>query len=169
MMSLSAKDQLNELFVELNAKIEEINIQRRRDGDFGLTKARVQLLGQVSLLVHEAVSAVLSLAQTGDLDALLDMEYTVKKEFKIILQKQGLVYDEDSYLIWIPPGARFDLLFDLDHVMIEAIDPESALVSKAVKAPEKNRQLIRQAIAAEKFPTLVDRILENGGRLEDFL
>ena len=42
------------------------------------------------------------------------------------------------------------------------------LVSKAVKAPEKNRQLLRQAIASGEFPTLVDRILKHGGRLEDF-
>jgi len=54
-------------------------------------------------------------------------------------------------------------------VIVEAIDPESALVSKAVKAPQKNKQLIREAIASEEFPTLVDRILENGGRLENFI
>ena len=48
------------------------------------------------------------------------------------------------------------------------IDPESALVSKAVKGPEKNEQLVREAIASTKFPNLVQRILLNGGKLENF-
>jgi hypothetical protein len=42
-------------------------------------------------------------------------------------------------------------------------------VSKAVHAPQKNRQLIRQAIASGKFPDLVDRIIENDGKLDFFL
>ena len=42
-------------------------------------------------------------------------------------------------------------------------------VSKAVKAPEKNKQLLRQAIASSQFPNLVDRILGNGGKLESFI
>lgn len=41
-------------------------------------------------------------------------------------------------------------------------------VSKAVKAPAKNRQLIREAIVSGEFKTWVDRILKNGGKLEDF-
>ena len=49
------------------------------------------------------------------------------------------------------------------------IDAESALVSKAIHAPQKNKQLIRQAIASGKFPTFVDRIIENNGSLEFFL
>jgi hypothetical protein len=129
----------------------------------------VQLLGQISLLVNEKAAIELSLAQTGDLDALLTMDNIVKAELKKLLRIHGLIYDEDSYLIWIPPAARFERLFDFDHIVIESIDAESALVSKAVKAPAKNKRLIRQAIASEEFPTLVDRILANGGNLEKFV
>lgn len=164
----TTQEQLRKLFVELNDRIEEINRQRRGEGCFGVPKANVRLLGQMSLLSHERVSVILSLAQTGDLDALLRMEDVVKNEFKRLLREQGLVYDEDSYLIWIPPGAFFEELFDFEHLTVDAIDPESALVSKAVKDPRKNAVLIREAIASEKFPTLVQRILKNGGKLEDF-
>jgi hypothetical protein len=118
---------------------------------------------------HEQVSAYLSLVQTNDLDALLKMEYVVKVEFKKLLNEVGLIYDEDSYLIWVPPGARFDPLFDFETVEVHIIDAESALVSKAVKAPEKNKQLIREAIASGQFSSLLDRILASGGNLEDFL
>jgi hypothetical protein len=104
-----------------------------------------------------------------DLDATLDMDHNVKQELRAMLRDHGYVYDEDSGLIWIPEGTRFLLFLELDNIVVESIDAESALVSKAVKAPEKNRQLIRQAIASNQFPTLVDRILKGGGNLEEFI
>jgi hypothetical protein len=164
----SVKDQLHNLFIELDQRVEALNRERREEGLSVVAKASVRLLGQMSLLSNDEVSLLLTLAQTGDLDALLTMDWVVKEELKKILKKHGLIYDEDSYLIWIPPGAKFNELFDLAHVIVETIDPESALVSKAVKAPAKNKQLIREAIASDEFPTLVDRILKNGGKLEDF-
>jgi hypothetical protein len=121
------------------------------------------------LLVHEGAAAILNLTQTADLDAALTMDYSVKEELKSLLRNKGYIYDEDSNLIWIPEGAEFLPFLELNNVLVESIDPESALVSKAVKAPDKNRQLIRQAIASNQFPTLVDRILKNNGKLEAFL
>jgi hypothetical protein len=49
------------------------------------------------------------------------------------------------------------------------LDAESTLVSKAIYAPQKNKQLIRQAIKSGKFSALVDRIIENNGKLDFFL
>lgn len=162
------RDLISELFAELNGRIEGIDRERRSNGLLPVSKASVRLLGQVSLLSNERASAMLSLAQTGDVDAFLVMDHVVKEALTSLLLERGLIYDEDSYLIWIPPGTKFELLFNYKHLIVESIDPESALVSKAVKAPEKNRQLIREAIASNGFPKLVNRILENGGRLEDF-
>ena len=54
-------------------------------------------------------------------------------------------------------------------VRVKLIDPESALVSKAVKAPEKNKLLIVDATASEVFPNLVQRIVDNDGNIEFFL
>lgn len=161
--------QLAELFAELNDKVEALNQERGGQGLFPIGRAKVQILGQMSLLSHGRASLFLSLAQTGDLDAFLLMDNVVKEELKLCLMKRGLVYDEDSYLIWIPPGSKFETLFEMRHVTVECLDPESTLVSKAVKAPEKNKQLIREAIASGEFDTLVDRIIENGGKLENFI
>ena len=52
---------------------------------------------------------------------------------------------------------------------MKLIDAESTLVSKAIYAPKKNKQLIRQAIDSDKFPLLVERIIENNGKLDFFL
>jgi hypothetical protein len=164
-----AREQLEKLFIELNHRIEKLSRERRDEGLLPIPKSKIQILGQMSLLANEKVSLLLSLAQTGDFDARLKMEHFVKKELQELLKERHLIYDEDSPLVWIPPGAQFELLSDLKHVVVESIDPESALVSKAVKAPAKNKQLIREAIASDVFPTLVDRILKNGGKLEDFV
>jgi hypothetical protein len=162
------KELLKGVFEKLNDQIKARNQENREDGLPLIAKARVRILGQISLLVHERVSAILSLAHTGDLDALLSMDHSIKNDLKALLREQGLIYDEDSYLVWIAPGAKFDVLFDFENVHVEAVDPESALVSKAVKAPGKNKQLIREAIASGEFPGLVDRIVRLGGKLEDF-
>src|SRR6185437_12244047 len=99
------REQLKELFVELDGAIGNMNIERAQKGIRTVSRAKVQLLGQVSLLANEKVSALLSLAQTGDLDAFLRMDHAVKTELKKLLPKFGLIYDEDSTLIWIPPGS----------------------------------------------------------------
>jgi hypothetical protein len=153
----------------LDRRIDDINQDRRREGLFPLPRAKVQILGQISLLVHEGASAILNLTQTADLAAALTMDYTIKEELKSLLRNNGFVYDDDSNFIWIPEDAEFLPFLELNNIVVESIDPESALVGKAIKAPDKNRQLIRQAIASNQFPTLVDRILKNGGKLETFL
>ncbi len=165
---MNTSEQLRSIFEQLNGRIEELNQNRHVERGPIIAKADVKLLGQMSLLANQKVSLLLSLAQTADLDALLDMDSAVKKELNIILKKHGLIYDEDSPKVWQPEGTRFDLLFDLKNVHVTAMDPESVLVSKAVKAPEKNRQLIREAIYSAKFPTLIDRIESNHGNLEFF-
>jgi hypothetical protein len=161
------RDQLSELFNLLDVRIGEINRERRREGLPAAGKARIRLLGQISLLVDEGTSTALHLTQTADVDALLSMDHAAKEELKKLLKDRSYIYDEDSNLVWIPDGSTF--FVNLDNLEVEFIDPESALVSKAVKAPEKNRQLIRQAIASEAYPSLVDRILKLGGSLEEFL
>ncbi len=156
------------LFKELDTRIEAVNHKRTKEGVMPLPRAEVILLGQMSLLANERVSMLLTLAQTADMDALLTMDAVLKEELRKVLKKHGMVYDEDSHLVWVPKGATFGKLFAFKNVIVKAIDPESALVSKAVKAPDKNKQLIREAIALGKFPHLVDRIEKNGGNLEFF-
>ena len=163
------QELLKKIFNALNERIIEINRGRRTKDILQVPACEIRLLGQMSLLANEKTALLLALAQTADMDALLTMDFVVKEELKRILKEQNLVYDDDSYLIWIPPKAKFEELFKFSHVQVESIDPESALVSKAIKAPEKNKQLIRAAIASGAFKNLVDRILANGGSLENFV
>ena len=163
------KNQLIQVFTELNKRIEIENKEREQTGTIRIPQTRIEILGQTSLLIQPELTINLTLAQTGDLDAKLTADHFVKKNLKEILPKYGFIYDEDSYLIFIPENSYFSNFLNLTMIEIVVIDPESALVSKALKAPEKNIQLIRQAIASGEYPNLVSRLLAAGGDLKRFI
>ena len=163
------KNLIKKIFTELNQVIEIENLQRLKDGTLTIPKSEVLIFGQMSLMVNDSVATILNLAQTGDMDAKLRMDYFAKKKLMDLLEANGLVYDEDSHLVWIPEDAKTIDLFQFKNIEVKLVDPESALISKAIHAPQKNKQLIRQAIESGNFPTLVDRIIVNNGNLEFFI
>ena len=163
------KAELVEIFLKLNSLITAENDERRKNRTPLISPARIEILGQTSLLVQPELTYKLSLAQTGDLDAQLQADYFVKKNLKELLPSYGFIYDEDSHLIFIPEGSLFLPFLKLPLLEVVVMDPESALVSKAIKSPEKNIQLLRQAIASEEYPTLVTRIIKAGGDLKKFI
>ena len=68
--------------------------------------------------------------------------------------------------IFIPKDSRKLDLFDFKNVAVARLDSESVIVSKAVKAPEKNRQLIQSSLVETGlFKTLISRIEPEGGDL----
>lgn len=161
---------LKRLFRELDLWITRENESRDKEGVFKFRKCEIKLLGQMSLLANERVSAWLDLVGTRDLDADLgNIEHPIKRRMIELLKANRLEYDEDSEKIWLPAGKKFEVLFRFKNLTVSILDPESALVSKAIKAKEKNKQLIQEAIALNKFPNLIDRIEENGGDIEYFL
>ena len=163
------KRLIKKIFTDLNQFIELENLQRLKEGTLTIPKSEVIIFGQMSLMLNESVATILNLIQTGDMDAKLRMDYFTKNKLLELLKSNGLVYDEDSHLVWIPEDAKVIELFNFNNIEVKMIDAESTLVSKAIHAPQKNKQLIRQAIASGKFPALVDRIIENNGKLDFFL
>jgi len=163
------KKLIKKIFTDLDQTIELENLQRSKDGTLAIPKSEVLLLGQMSLMLNDSVASFLNLIQTGDMDAKLRMDSFTKTKLMDLLEANGLVYDDDSHLIWIPEKAKEIEVFKFKYIVVKLIDAESALVSKAVHAPEKNKHLIRQAIASGKFPDLVNRIIENNGKLNYFL
>ena len=167
--NLDMKKLMHAIFADLNQAVELENLQRLKEGTMTIPKSEVLLFGQMSLMLNESAATILNLIQTGDMDAKLQMDYFTKKKMQQLLEANGLVYDEDSHLIWIPENAKIIELFKFKNIEVKLIDAESTLVSKAIHAPQKNKQLIRQAIASGKFPDLVNRIVENNGELDLFL
>ena len=163
------KKLMRKIFTDLNQAVELDNLQRLKEGTLTIPKSEVLVYGQMSLMLNEPVATFLDLIQTADMDAQLQMDYFTKNKLLELLKANGLVYDEDSHLVWVPKDAKTIDLFRLKNIDVKLLDAESVLVSKAIHAPKKNKQLIRQAIASGKFPTIVDRIIKNNGSLEFFL
>lgn len=166
---MGPRDELIEIFQKLNESIERENQDRIENGMRRISRCEITILGQASLFAQPELTSKLDLVQTGDLDALLKTEHFVKRELKKILAQYRYVYDEDSDKIFIPKGSQFFNFLDLVHLNVKVIDPESALVSKAVKAPEKNKILVRQAIVSRVYPNLISRIKSAGGDLGLFM
>jgi hypothetical protein len=163
------KELIKKIFTDLDQAVELENRKRLKEGTLTISKSEVIIYGQMSLMLNESVTGFLNLIQTADMDAKLQMDYFTKNKLQELLKANGLVYDEDSHLVWVPEDAGKIDLFNFNNIEVKLIDAESALVSKAIHAPAKNKQLIRQAIASGKFSTLVDRIIENNGKLDYFL
>jgi hypothetical protein len=163
------KKLMEKIFADLNQTVELENRQRLEDGTLMISKSEVIIYGQMSLMLNESAATFLKLIQTADMDAQLRMDYFTKNKLLELLKAKGLVYDDDSHLVRIPKDAKTIELFQFKNIEVKLIDAESILVSKAIHAPQKNKQLIRQAIETGKFPTLVDRIIESNGNLEYFL
>jgi hypothetical protein len=163
------KKLMKKIFADLNQAVELENLQRLMVGTLTVPKSEVLIFGQMSLMLNESAKKNLSLIQTGDMDAKLQMDYFAKNKLLELLESNGLVYDEDSHIVWLPEDAKVIDLFKYNNIEVKFVDAESVMVSKAIHAPQKNKQLIRQAIASGKFPDLIDRIIENNGKLDFFL
>jgi len=159
---------IDEILAELERSLKKINRQRDRDGVPALRKIEIRLLGQFSLLVDRKVSGKIPLAATRDLDALIKAEFIVERELKTILEKKGLVLDDLSGEIWVPDEGQFIVYYESPMIRCVYLDPVSVLVSKAIKAKEKNRFLIRDAIAVFG-EGLVKLIRKYGGNPEYFI
>ena len=150
---------INKILVKLDKRIANENKQRFDSGGMTLKKAKICILGQFSLMTHPNVSAQLTLLATADVDAFIDSDWWIKNEFKKLLNKEGLEYDELSNEIWIPPQSTFTKIYDSKNIYCDVIDPLYALVSKAIKAKEKNKILISDALNlyGDELGTLIQK------------
>jgi hypothetical protein len=105
-----------------------------------------KIVGQTALL-HSALQ--LSLAATADVDVFTDAHFVVKAKLNELLQAIGLELDPLSDEIWMPEETRYDALFSGTLVKAAYAQAIYVLVSKACKAPEKNRTLLRAYLAGD--------------------
>jgi hypothetical protein len=125
-------------------------------------------MDQLALLLHPNPKLnKLDLAATRDLDAKIKGPFPAFKELKIQLEQFGFVYDNDSEKVWLPKGYTTINIHQSSKLSVEVVDPIFILVSKAIKAKEKNKKLIQQAIKIFK-DELTNLIKKEGGNLEYF-
>jgi hypothetical protein len=121
----------------------------------------------MSLLMNVRLCERLDVASTVDVDALLAGPWSMIKLFREIVRENGLQYDDLSSEIWIPEKASYVEYYSSPLLEVRYLDAVSALTSKAIKAKEKNKILVRNALLIFG-DELSDRIGENGGNVSFF-
>lgn len=131
----------------LDQKITDENQERGLDGLPPLPFLEITVLGQFALFLHPDLSEKLHLQATVDFDAWVTPSWLSRRIFHESIAQLGLHYDSLSHEIWIPQDASRRTLYESELLKIETFDPLDILVSKAVKAANKNRYLLIHALS----------------------
>lgn len=141
-----ASMELEKVFMELNAWIAEKNQDLSEEGVRTLPRCRIRVLGQTALLEAETD---LPLAATKDVDVYADYEHALQVKFEELLRARGKLLDPLGHEAWMPKETKYLTIFNGSYVTGQIANPEYVLLSKALKAPEKNRALMVEYLARD--------------------
>ncbi len=159
-------DLIRRAIIQVDDDLSRIASERREEDLPGLKILEIKVLGQMSLLM-DPLGQTLNPAATRDVDALVLGDMLAVNIFRAALKSTNLVYDELSKEIWLPDTATFLPYHSSEHLTVSYLDPVSALTSKAIKAKEKNRFLVKRGL--EVFgQKLQDTIVRHGGDISYF-
>ncbi len=138
---------MKELFEKLFEQLDDVIAQYEKNNDLTLQKTHITIMGQLALLLHpEAKLDQLDLAATRDLDAIVKGANQTFLELKKQLEKIHFIYDMDSEKIWLPQSYTTIHFYHSSKLVVDIVDPIFILISKALKAKEKNKKLMQQAL-----------------------
>jgi hypothetical protein len=135
---------LKELARKLDAWIADQNLLAAEEGLLRIKACTIRVVGQTALM---EAKLPLHLLVTRDVDVKADYEDAVRRRFAELLADEGLELDPLGHEIWMPAETRYDPLFDGKWVRLLVAEAEAVLLSKALKAPTKNRSLIGDYLA----------------------
>lgn len=150
----------------LDAWVVERNLEARAEGMLALPACTIHLLGQSALF---EVGVPLTLAVTNDVDVRADYAHAVEAELRRLLKQAGKELDPLGDEVWMPKETRYDVLFAGEFVTLKVADVEAILISKALKAPRKNRALIVEYLARGATPRFMSLARRYRVDLESFL
>jgi hypothetical protein len=125
------------------------NLEARAEGTLRIGRCTLRLLGQMALFEQHAP---LTLAATKDVDLRGRYPTEVETELRRLLASKGLELDPVATEIWMPRETTYATLYAGELVVLEVADVDAVLISKALKAPVKNRPLIIEYLARGASP-----------------
>lgn len=148
---------LREVAERLDAWMIDQNVELRAEGLPTLRPCEIKVVGQAALL---EAGLPLRLAATRDVDVKASFEHVVERELRRLLEERGRELDAVGHEVWMPRETRFAPLYSGKLVTVLLADPEAVLLSKALKAPAKNRPLVIEYLArgaSQRFLQLAER------------
>ena len=134
---------------QLDAWIIDQNVASAAEGLPRHRPCTVRVLGQTALL---EARVALRLAATRDIDVRADYDDGVRREFERLLAAAGRELDPVAHQIWMPRETRYLEFYEGKFVRLLLAEPAAVLVSKALKAPQKNAPLITEYLALGPTP-----------------
>lgn len=155
---------LHKIGVELDKRISAADEKSYADQGIGLVPKDIEMkiMGQMALLADEEISSRIELNTTFDVDAHIKASVQVSRILDQLLKENGLALDMLSDEIWMPPDTVWESLYNGSYVKILKARAIDVLVSKGVKAPTKNKRLIKEAVTIYGTE-LLKRIDDFGG------
>lgn len=157
---------LLEVIEQLDQWVVRQNLEASVGGYPKLRKCRIRLLGQMALM---QLSAPLALSATNDVDVYANYEHAVEKEFQRLLALKGKLLDPLGAEVWMPEETQYASLYTGQFVTLQVADLESVLVSKALKAPAKNGEIVTEYLAGGASPRFMELAARYQLDLEQFL
>lgn len=151
---------------ELDTWIVERNVECWNEGMSPFRACRIAVLGQTALL---EARAPLHLNVTNDVDVYADYEPEVQQQFERLLRARGLELDPVGSEVWMPRQTLYSDLFAGRFVTMQLADVDAVLLSKCLKAPERNRALIVEYLAAGPSDRFLSMAKRHRLDLEQFL
>jgi hypothetical protein len=145
---------LRDIAAELDRWVVEQNFEAEQEGLAPIERCTIRVLGQAALMEADLP---LALASTQDVDVRADCTDSVQKKFEELLRRRGRTLDPLGHEAWMPRETRYRPIYDGRQIRLSIAEPEAVLLSKALKAPSKNRSLITEYLAvgaSERFLAL---------------
>jgi len=157
---------MREMAERLDAWAVARNLEARADGLLTLAPGTLHLLGQTALF---EIRAPLTLTVTHDVDLRSDCAHAIETELQRLLKAAGKELDPLGREIWMPKETRYSVLFAGEVVTLKVADLDAILISKALKAPHKNRALVVEYLAQGASPRFMRMASKYRVDLEGFL
>lgn len=135
---------LKKIFKTLDDWVEIQNIERNDDGLVPLGICEIKIIGQTALL---EANISLHVPATMDVDVFANYDYLVKKKFEHLLKENGKELDPVGHEAWMPKETEYIEFFTGKWVKAYLAKIEYVMISKAKKAPVKNKGLIVEYLA----------------------
>lgn len=156
---------LLQVFKRLDEWVQQENRRRNQAGTLPLDRATFRVLGQTALIEAQVD---LDIPATLDVDAYTQASQVITNVLDQLLQLSGRSWDKHSGEIWMPEETEYIPFYNGGYVEASLAKLEYVLLSKAIKAPKKNHDLITEYLvkgASDLFLTLAAKYELD---LEDF-
>jgi len=157
---------LAEIVEELDQWVCARNAEYALEGVLRLAPCEIRVLGQGALF---ELGVGLTLDATHDLDVYANYPHSVEVQFRQLLKARNIVLDPMGHEVWMPPETQYDPIYQGKFVTAKVARAEYILISKAARAPARNRGLLAEYLAKGASPLFFELAERHRVNLEIFL